>query len=372
MTGPDVLGLTRELLRIDTCNPPGRERPCARLLGRLLEDAGFAVAEHEFDAERTSLVARLGASGDGRALCFTGHLDTVGVGDRSAWTHDPFAGEMHEGRLYGRGSTDMKGGVAAFVVAALRLAPHLPRSRGLVLVLTAAEETGLLGASHLAGLPGALGDAGAIVVGEPTGNAPYIGNQGVLWLYAHAHGTAAHASTPERGVNAIYKLARAITTLEDLARTPRRVADGVLSLSVDTCAGGVGPNLVPDHAELALDVRLAANQDACAVAARLREALAAYVTVEPGSSAPGVWSDPADPWVRSVFQLVGADPGDARTLPFATDAGFLQPAYGGVPTVILGPGELTTLHTVDEYCHVERLEQAVAIYEQLARRWCGL
>jgi succinyl-diaminopimelate desuccinylase len=341
-------------------------------VGRLLQDAGFGVAEYEFDDERTSLVARLGTAGDGRALCFTGHLDTVGVGERSAWTRDPFAGETHDGRLYGRGSTDMKGGVAAFVIAALRLAPFLSRSRGLVLVLTAAEESGLLGAAHLAGVPGALGEAGAIVVGEPTGNAPYVGNQGVLWLDAHARGAAAHASTPERGVNAIYKLAHAIAAIEELAGDPRRVADGVLSLNVGTCAGGVGANLVPDHAEMALDVRLAANQDPDAVVARLREALPGCVTVERGSSAPGVWTDPADPWIRSVFELVGADPGDARTLPFATDAGFLTPAYGGVPTVILGPGELTTLHTVDEFCHVARLEQAVEIYEQLARRWCDV
>jgi succinyl-diaminopimelate desuccinylase len=372
MPGPDVLDLTRELLRIDTCNPPGRERPCARLLGRLLEDAGFAVAEYEFDDQRTSLVARLGSSGDGRALCFTGHLDTVGVGGGAAWTRDPFAGETHDGRLYGRGSTDMKGGVAAFVIVALRLARHLARSRGLVLVLTASEETGLVGAHHLAGLPHALGTAGAVVVGEPTGNEPYVGHPGVMRLHARAEGRAAHASTPARGVNAIYKLARAITVLEDLAQTPGRVADGVLSLNVGTCAGGVGANLVPDSAELALDVRLAAQQDPEAVVDRLRAALAAHVTLDAGATAPGVWTDPRDPWLRSVFELTGADPENARTLPFATDAAFLKPAYGDVPTVILGPGELTTLHTVDEYCHVARLERAVDIYEQLARRWCAL
>ncbi len=95
-------------------------------------------------------------------------------------------------------------------------------------------------------------------------------------------------------------------------------------------------------------------------------------SIEAGATAPGVWTDPDDPWMRSVFELTGADPGDARTLPFATDAAFLKPAYGGAPTVVLGPGELTTLHTVDEWCDVSKLERAVALYEELARRWCGL
>src|SRR5678816_2675987 len=106
---PDMtaLELTRELLRFDTVNPPGQERACAEHLGQLLENAGFTVRSYEYAPGRTSLIARLGGSSDRAPLCFVGHMDTVPLG-AMRWTHDPFAGEIVDGRLYGRGSTDMK------------------------------------------------------------------------------------------------------------------------------------------------------------------------------------------------------------------------------------------------------------------------
>ena len=136
----DAVSLTQTLLRFRTINPPGDERACSRHLGGLLEPAGFEIAYHEFGEGRTSLVARKGGRADVAPLCFTGHIDTVPLGARP-WTRDPFAGEVADGRLYGRGSSDMKSGVAAFAVAALRLADRLPGTPGLVLVVTAGEET---------------------------------------------------------------------------------------------------------------------------------------------------------------------------------------------------------------------------------------
>ncbi|MGZ6142540.1 MAG: M20 family metallopeptidase, partial [Myxococcales bacterium] len=175
----NAVELTRELVRIDTINPVSPERPCAEKLGKLLEDAGFAVSMHEFAPGRTSLVARLGGE---EALCLAGHIDTVPLG-AAKWKHDPFAGEVSDGRLYGRGSSDMKSGVAAMVAAALEIA-RKPLRRGLVLVIVAGEETGCEGAAHLARTPGALGSAKAMIVGEPTGNVPVVGHKGALWLRA--------------------------------------------------------------------------------------------------------------------------------------------------------------------------------------------
>ncbi len=100
-----ALELTRQLLRFNTVNPPGNERDCARHLGRLLDDAGFAVAYHEFADKRTSLIARVGGTADTKPLCFTGHIDTVPLGAVS-WRTDAFAGDIDDGRLYGRGSSD--------------------------------------------------------------------------------------------------------------------------------------------------------------------------------------------------------------------------------------------------------------------------
>ncbi|MBE0616463.1 MAG: M20/M25/M40 family metallo-hydrolase, partial [Proteobacteria bacterium] len=201
---PTAVELTRDLIRFNTVNPPGNERPCAEYLGGLLAASGFAVAYHEFAPNRTSLVARLGGTPGTPPLCLAGHLDTVPLG-AAPWSVDPFSGELRDGRVHGRGASDMKSGVAAVVRAALELAPRLPGSPGLLLALVSGEETGCEGAYHLAGLSEVLGRAGALVVAEPTDNYPLVGHKGALWLRGTTRGVTAHGSMPERGVNAVYK-----------------------------------------------------------------------------------------------------------------------------------------------------------------------
>jgi succinyl-diaminopimelate desuccinylase len=371
----DALSLTRDLVRFDTINPPGREQACARHVARLLEGAGFDVAEHEFGPGRSSLVARLGG-GERPPLCFTGHLDVVPLGARP-WSREPLAAEIDGDRLYGRGSSDMKSGVAAFVIAAQRLAPRLTGTPGLVLVVTAAEETGSQGAFRLAAQGGGvLGRAGAVVVAEPTGNEPLVGHKGALWLHARTGGVTAHGSMPERGVNAVVKAARAVLRLTefDFAVPPHAVL-GRPTLNVGTIAGGLNVNSVPDAASIGIDIRTIPGQAHAALRARLAAHLGEDVTLEGLTDVPGVWTDPADPWMQEVYEVVtpllGRRP-DVKAAPYVTDAAALTPAYGGAPTVILGPGELALAHQTDEWCSIERIEQAVDVYIELARRWCGL
>jgi len=201
----DPRALTRELLAFDTVNPPGMERACARHLGAILEGAGFRTEYHEYDEGRTSLIARIGGDGRRAPICFTGHMDVVPLG-AAKWMREPFAGETDGDRLYGRGSTDMKGGIAAFVAAAVDLAPKLARGPGLVLVITAGEEVGCEGARFLADHR-LLGEAGAIVIAEPTANYPYVGHKGLAWFDIETRGVTAHGSMPEVGDNAILKMA---------------------------------------------------------------------------------------------------------------------------------------------------------------------
>jgi succinyl-diaminopimelate desuccinylase len=371
----DVLELSRELLRFDTINPPGDERACAEHLGRSLENAGFDVRFYEYSPGRTSLVARLGGSSSRLPLCFAGHIDTVPLG-ATPWSHDPFAGEVADGRLYGRGSSDMKSGVAAFVTAASRLAKRLRGSPGLVLVIVAGEETGCDGSRHLATANGALGDAGAIVIAEPTGNYPFVGHKGALWLHARATGVTAHGSMPDRGVNAIYKGARAVAKLERFAFAgkPHPVL-GSPTLSVGTINGGLNINSVPDGVTIGIDIRTIPDVRHEELVERLTEYLGDEVTLAPIVDVQGVWTDPAHPWMQEIFDLttpvVGKRP-DVRGAPYFTDASALMPPYGGPPTVILGPGEMELAHQTDEYCRLDRLEQAVELYVEIARRWCGL
>ena len=130
MKAQDPVQLTKELVRMNTINPPGREEPCARHLGALLEAAGFQASYHSFGDGRVSLIATIGGSRSKLPLCFTGHIDTVPLG-AAPWRMDPFAGDTDAGKLYGRGTSDMKCGVAAFTFAALGMASHLASTCGL-------------------------------------------------------------------------------------------------------------------------------------------------------------------------------------------------------------------------------------------------
>lgn len=362
--------LTRELVRIDTVNPTSPERPAAEHVGRLLEAGGFQVARHEFAPGRTSVVARHGP-GARPALCLAGHVDTVPLG-AAPWTREPFGGEIAGGKLYGRGSSDMKSGVAAIVCAALDVARADPGAE-LLVVLVAGEETGCEGSAHLARTAGALGRAGALVVAEPTGNVPLVGHKGALWLEARTRGVTAHGSMPERGVNAIYAAARAISALERFrfAAGPDPLL-GVATLNVGTIRGGLNVNSVPDAAAFTIDVRTIPALANDAARAALASALGPEVELRALVNVSSLRADPADAWVSEVFDVAAAHLGSRpapQSAPYFTDASELTPALGGVPTVILGPGELHLAHQTDEWCLVSRIDEAAEMYRELGARW---
>ena len=229
----NCLSLTRKLLSFDTINPPGYERDCAQYLGKLLEDREFKIAFYEFEEKRTSLIAHIEGYGNKAPICFAGHMDTVPLGIRR-WEKDPFSGEVEDDRIYGRGASDMKGGLAAMVIAALRLSKRSKRKAGMTLVLTAGEETGCQGAYHLARLDNVLSEAGTVIVGEPTANYPLVGHKGALWLEIRTSGVTAHGSMPEQGDNAIYKAAlKGESAREPLGEWHRKSGSHRFSVQVD-------------------------------------------------------------------------------------------------------------------------------------------
>ncbi|MBW2617510.1 MAG: M20 family metallopeptidase [Deltaproteobacteria bacterium] len=366
--------LAQQLIRLDSANPPGGEAACARLLGELLERGGFEVSCHDFAHERTSLVARLAGPG-GDPLGFTGHLDTV-PGGQAPWSFDPLAGEIDQGRLLGRGASDMKSGVAAVVAAALRLAGLVQGRGGLLLVFTAGEETGCVGAEHLAQTPGALSRAGGLVVAEPTSNYPFIGHKGALWLEATLRGKAAHGSMPKEGVNAIEKAARAINSLAglDFGQAPHPQL-GRPTLNVGTIQGGTKINIVPDYAAFTLDVRTLPGQFLTEAEEIISKHLGGEVELRRLLGADAVWTPEEDRWVQEVFAVMADLLGQTiqpKGATYFTDASSLVPALGGPPTIILGPGEAVMAHQTDEYCLAAKIEEAVEAYFQIGRRWLGL
>jgi succinyl-diaminopimelate desuccinylase len=366
----DVVELTRELVATRTINPPGDESAAASLLGARLEAAGFSVSAHEFAPGRTSLVARL--AGDGPALCMTGHLDTVPLG-RADWSVDPFCGETDGDRLFGRGTSDMKGGTAAIVVAAERLAAA--GGSGLELVLCAGEETGCEGALALVEA-GVLGDCGAVLVAEPTTNYPCVAHKGVVWADAVARGKTAHGSMPELGENAVFTLARAVLGLDDFAfDAPEHPLLSAPTVSVGTFSGGININSVPDRAEAGIDVRTVPGLSADAVLDALRSCLGNAVELSPRVALDPIDTDPEGEWVQEVFSVMGPlidERPEPRGLAYFTDAAALSPAYGSPPTIICGPGDAEQAHKTDESCSMAALEAAGEGFFEIAKRWCGV
>jgi succinyl-diaminopimelate desuccinylase len=368
----DPRALTRELLAFNTINPPGMERACARHLGALLEAAGFRVSCHEFAEARTSLVARIGASDAKPPICFTGHMDIVPLGAKP-WARDPFAGETDGDRLFGRGSTDMKSGIAAFVAAAVELAPELTRGPGVMLVITAGEEIGCEGAKYLADHH-LLEPAGAIVVAEPTANFPYVGHKGLAWFEIETFGVTAHGSMPEVGDNAIVKMARVIGDLESF-RFPveSHPVMGKPTVNVGTIRGGLNTNSVPDEARITLDTRTVPGVDHAHLCRSLQSLLAPRgAKVRKIVDTPSLYTEPEDEWVQRVFEActpyLDARP-TPRTITFSTDGADLKRGFGGPPAVVLGPGEPKLAHQTDEWCSMDRIEQSTELFRTLMRDW---
>ncbi len=368
MAHMDVIPLTKKLLSFNTINPPGSEAEIAQFVGKLLTDNGFEVSLPVYDKNRLHLVAEKGVSGSTPPLVLSGHFDTVPLGEKS-WTRDPFTGKIEGDRIYGRGSSDMKSGVAAMTVAAIEATAASSPEAGVRLIFSAGEELGCQGIEQLVKTYKKLGEAKAIIIGEPTANIPAIGHKGALYINAETKGKTAHSSMPELGENAIYKAAKCITRIEEFRfEVNRDMLLGYPSINVGKMQGGMNINSVPDHAEFTIDIRSTTMIDHKTVLHRLIQKVGDDVFLETLVNLEPVTTLETDPFVQLVYDICGVDRQSdtwPKSLPYVTDGSILQPFYGGVPTIILGPGEPGMAHQTDEYCSIEKLKQSVSNYKNI-------
>jgi succinyl-diaminopimelate desuccinylase len=377
--GDEAVELLRQLVRMPSPNPPGDTRAVARVVADYLEDAGIPVEMIGPDETRPCVIARLGDS-SGPVLGFNSHLDTVGTGSRGDWARDPYGGDLADGRVWGRGTGDAKASVAAMCVAVKRL--HQSRqswSGGVLLALVSDEETGGNGSRFL--LANGRTDADAWVIGEMTGNRVAIAEKGLIWLRIETLGQTAHASTPEKGVNAIDKmldlLERVRTELIPPMRALRHPLTPPASLNIGLIEGGIQPNVVADRCSVVLDRRLLPNERPEAFEAEVRRLLSELSERDSGFRArvetllvgPPIETDPNDPLVLAIR-------GASVELGMADEPiGFDQSCDGrfyaelGIPTVILGPGDPGLAHTAREHVVADDLVVAVNLYAGLATRY---
>ena len=372
--GAAVIALAAHLVRTRTVNPPGDEAPLAAELAGSLGAAGFATHIVDHGAGRASCLAMIGPAEGRRPLILSGHLDTVPIGE-TPWQDDPFSATVRDGKLWGRGSTDMKGGVAAIVIAARRLA-GLPLRGPLVLALSADEEVGTAGARGLIAHP-AFPRTGALIVGEPTGMRPGIAEKGALWIEVRFTGKAAHGAYAHEGASATMGLIAAMPGVAEVVRPlPAHPILGPTTANIAMIGGGSAPNMVADRAWAKVDIRSAPGTSHAEILAAMRTALAAAPLPAGVHAEIAVMSDrrsfetaPDDPLVLALQRALagaGVPETDPVGLAYYTDAAELL-GGGDYTALICGPGVPGLAHQVDEHVPVDDLVRAADAYTALGR-----
>ena len=398
----ELAELAAELVRIPTENPPGDERACAEFVVEWFDEQGIdATLFEEPSADRAQAVAVVGevaeggkdrdgdegeVSGDSEAgdegptLVLNGHLDVVPAGDRDQWTHDPFAGTVKDRTLYGRGSADMKTGLAIATLAVRDLAAEV-RSNDLdgSLVFHAAmgEETGDPGTRTLleAGY-----DGDYAVVLEPTDFRVGTSAKGVVTYRVGVEGSASHASRPDQGTNAIGEARKVLAALDDYDDRLREREDPLVGRAYATVTefeAGTDSNMavVPDRAEFLLDRRILPDERFEEVEAEVEEVLAEVereagvetdLTLVQHYASAGI---PADHPLATRFRELSSELADAPEEPWGLEAATDAREFvrEGIPAIIWGPGKLAQAHTADECIDLDDAALGLEILKRAAR-----
>jgi len=365
----DVVSLLQQLIRIPSVNPdnaPGTEQigeeTLAIFLSGWLESIDAEVVLEEIKPGRPNLIARF-APLDGRPRILLGpHLDTVGIGGMII---DPFSGEIRDGRIWGRGASDTKGPMAAMLWA-------LHEHRGILTDMPVAvdfvafmgEESGQWGSKDFVNRHGK--DYTFALVGEPTSMRVVHVTKGSLWTTLRSTGKAAHSSQPERGENAILKLARALDQLDhhlgsQLATFTHPVL-GHSTMNIGMIRGGARPNIVPDLAEAEIDIRITPALAAAGGALKLLKETIEFhdlpVEIVNPHENPPMETDAGHPMIQA---LLGTDAATGLAgAPWFSDAGHLS--NGGIPSICIGPGSIDQAHTVDEFIDIDALESGARFF----------
>lgn len=364
-----VVSLTKQLVGIDTVNPPGNEAQAVHLVAPILKAAGFDIKEYDYAPGRRSLVAHKGRT-DRPSVLLSGHLDTVPFGAKP-WATPPLEATCVDRKLYGRGAADMKGGVAVLITAAVEFSRRI-KDRPITVVLSADEEKGCGGVTRLIA-EGVIPLALCVLVAEPTNNVPCLGHKGVFWLKSLFHGKTAHSAFPELGDNALFKAAQAVVALNNnIFDDNFHPIMGEATLVTSRLFSGDNYNSVPDLAELGIDIRSTVNwshEDMLSTIEKVLEPLQPEIEII--LNLPPIWTNPDSQVVDVIFSACDEVRGKKHVpqiVTIYTDGGILGPGLGKVPVVILGPGDTGMTHQVDEFVSVDDLIQCVEIYLEILLR----
>jgi len=375
----DAVALTESLVAIDSRNPtlvpdgPG-EMACARFLADVLSGWGFAVSLDEVVPGRPNVVARIGPTGR-TPLVLNGHLDVVGT---QGMLHEPFVAQTRDGNLFARGSSDMKGGIAAMCVAAARAAAHGSLTSEIIIAAVCDEEFASIGTRAL--LDGGLRATGAVVT-EPTRLEICPAHKGFAWIEIVVDGKAAHGSRYDIGVDAVRHAAALVAefdAFDTMVLTARSHAlVGRPSLHAPMIRGGAGWSTFADECIVRIERRTIPGETRESVMREVQECCS-RVTAQRPSFAGRVelvcTQPPSDlpldaPLTRAMVSAAQKHDlsGVVSGLACWTDAALFNQA--GIPALCFGPGDIARAHSAEEWVEVEQIERAVTVLEQLCASW---
>ncbi|WZO99649.1 M20 family metallopeptidase [Isosphaeraceae bacterium EP7] len=378
-----VTRLLSDLVSIPSVNPMGRslkgpdflETRIGDYLDSYFRDLGVSYTREPVAPGRDNIIARFEPPGSRSTLLFDAHQDTVPV---DGMTIPPFEPSIRDGRLYGRGSVDIKGGLAAMLAAFSRLVRERPEGAATVIMAcTVDEEFTHIGSSALA-----LNTRGAdlAVIAEPTLLDLVDRHKGAVRWKIRTAGVACHSSTPHLGDNAIYRMAGVLDALAEyageLARSEPDKVLGPPSLSVGRIDGGLSVNVVPDWCEIDIDRRLIPGETGPDAIGRAESYVKAHIArpdlvefLPPWVNMPALCPDAErlGPWLnplKAAIQSIRGVAPSVHGVPFGTDAGPIGAT--GLPCVVFGPGDIAQAHTKDEWVDLDQVRAAAEIYHAMA------
>ncbi len=362
--------MLRKLIQAETTTEKG-ELVAANIISEQFSRSGIAGRVDSWGSNRANLIAQIDSSGRRAALLFACHLDVVPAGE-SKWQHPPFDAVESEGRIYGRGSADMKGGIASVVTAVRQVVESGVKLQGDIIFFAAAgEETDSCGAKRfIRDWSGQLPQLAGVVIPEPTDFEIVTAHRGILWLKVKTSGKAAHGSAPQLGINAITSMRAVLNELDNfkIRFEPHQLL-GDCSMSVNTITSGKAINVVPDMCSIGIDIRTLPGQNYQDIIDDLQKIFAKLKQKNPQFDASvsiirevgALETNNNCDFVGNFCSAVGTS--KTRAVGFTTDGPFF--ASLDVPVVVFGPGKGELCHKPDEYIDISDVEKAVEYYKNI-------
>lgn len=369
-----LLEIAQDLIRLESDSVQGHERAVGDYINTFYRRLGINSQKQICDGERANIVVRIPGKNDTHCIMYSGHIDTVPLGDEKFWESAPLDPQIRKGRLYGRGSCDMKGSIACAMYAVEYMQKHyLQPECSLLFVYDVDEENANLGLKQYLKAPE---KTDFIIVGEPTNLQPAVGHRGVMAFTVTIQGKSCHVGQAGQGKNAIYAAADVIAAIRELQRDLEKISQAYLgtpSIHVTQIHGGSKVNVVPDKAVLRIDRRLVFGEDEKSCSKQLAQILenvqkrsGCRCRMEVTTYCPPGKIDGELLAVRFISRLL--DEKGINSIPKAfeasCEAGMLQEKLR-CPAVIWGPGSIEQAHKINEYIELEQLYKGAELFIEL-------